>query len=405
MKRFAVCLRTVSAVLVAWSAILVGAVSVSTPATAASTPITVGVICSCTGPLASSTSLGPAAYRAWVQWVNAGGGINGHKVNVIVKDDAFNPGTSLTEVKTMIQVDHAIAIVDGSDVDASWANYVKQQNVPVIGAASSSEPFFLNSDFYAEGQTEDQLFASIVGAAKKVGAKNMALFYCAEAATCQEGVAPLKATGAASGVPLVYNVSISAAAPNYSAQCLAAKQAGAQSLFIADAVSVVGKVASDCAAQGYTPPIVLDGEVLAPSLAKTAGVKKYAIFNNLNVPYFSTQVAGVKTMNAAFKKYQPSVLTSPNYSEIAVQTWVSGLLLSAAAKAGGVTPSATPTAKQLITGLHTLRSNTLGGMAPPLTFKTGVPNPIDCWQGYAVLKNGKFSTPYGLKPSCATSTS
>ena len=130
------------------------------------------------------------AYKAWAQWVNGNGGINGHKVNLINKDDSFNPGTSLTEVKTMVQEDHAIAIVDGSDVDASWADYVKQENVPVIGAESSSEPFFTNSDFYAEGQTEDQLFASIVGAAKKVKAKNMALFYCAEAATCQEGVAP-----------------------------------------------------------------------------------------------------------------------------------------------------------------------------------------------------------------------
>ena len=140
---------------------------------------------------------------------------------------------------------------------------------------------------------------------------------------------------------------------------------------------------------------MIDGESLAPYLATTAGVKKYAIFNNLNVPFFSTQVAGVKTMNAAFKKYQPSVLNSPNYSEIAVQAWVSGLLLSAAAKAGGVTSSAAPTAQQLITGLHTLRNNTLGGMAPPLTFKTGVPNPIDCWQGYAVLRRASSRRPTG----------
>ena len=47
---------------------------------------------------------------------------------------------------------------------------------------------------------------------------------------------------------------------------------------------------------------------------------------------------------------------------------------------------------------------TLGGMAPPLTFKTGVPNPIDYWQGYRVSKNSRFSTAYGLKVSCATSS-
>ena len=406
MKQAWTFLRVALAVLVASSSALVGiSLTAAAPAGASGSPITVGFICSCTGPLASSIAIGPDAYKAWASSVNANGGINGHKVNVIVKDDAFNSGTSLSEAETLVGQDHAIAIVDGSDVDAAWSDYVKQQNVPVIGANSSSEPFFLNSDFYAPGQTEDQLFASIVGAAKKAGAKNMALFYCAEAATCQEGVAPLKSTGAALGVPLIYDASISASAPNYTAQCLAAKQAGAKSLFIADAVGVIEKVATDCAQQGYTPPIVIDGESLAPGLATTAGINKYAIFNNLNVPYFSSQVAGVKTMTNAFKKYQPAILKTANYNELAVQAWVSGLLLATAAHAGGMTASATPTAKQLVTGLHTLRNNTLGGMAPPLTFKTGVPNPVDCWQGYAVLKNGKFSTPYGLKSICATSTS
>ncbi len=93
-----------------------------------------GFICSCTGPLASSIAIGPDAYKAWASSVNAVGGINGHKVNVIVKDDAFNSGTSLSQAETLVAQDHAIAIVDGSDVDASWSDYVKQQNVPVIGA-------------------------------------------------------------------------------------------------------------------------------------------------------------------------------------------------------------------------------------------------------------------------------
>jgi branched-chain amino acid transport system substrate-binding protein len=180
----------------------------------------------------------------------------------------------------------------------------------------------------------------------------VAPFYCAEAATCQEEVAPLKATGGALSVPLAYNVSMSASAPNYSAQRLAAKQAVAQAFFIADTVGR-RKGGDRLCRPRVQPAAVLDGEVLAPSLSTTAGVKKYVIFNNLNAPYYSTQVAGVKTMNAAFKKYQPSVLKSANYSEIAVQTWVSGLLLSAAAKAGGVTSSASPTAAMLVTGLHT----------------------------------------------------
>src|SRR6185437_16270351 len=44
-------------------------------------PIKIGIICSCTGPLASSTSVGPPSYQAWADSVNAAGGINGHKIN------------------------------------------------------------------------------------------------------------------------------------------------------------------------------------------------------------------------------------------------------------------------------------------------------------------------------------
>jgi hypothetical protein len=38
-------------------------------------------------------------------------------------------------------------------------------------------------------------------------------------------------------------------------------------------------------------------------------------------------------------------------------------------------------------------------MAPPLNFKKGVPNPVDCWY-WIRIQNGKFTTPYGVKPVC-----
>lgn len=365
-------------------------------------PIKIGVICSCTGPLAASISVGPPAYQAWASTVNAQGGINGHKIQVIVKDDATNPGTSLQEAESLVGQSHVIALVDGSDVDATWATYAQQNKVPVIGMASSSEPFFTNSDFFAEGQTEDQLFASIVGAAKKTKAKSLALFYCAEAATCQEGVAPLKTTAKALGVPLVYDASISASAPNYTAQCLAAKQSGADALFIADGVTVIQTVASECSKQGYTPAIVIDGESLAPAFKTVPGLTKNTIFENLNMPFFAS-TPGIAAMNTAFKKYQPDLLKSKNFNEIAVQGWVSGLLFAAAAKAGNLGVNGSPTSAQLLTGLYTMKGATLNGMAPPLTFVAGQPNPVDCWLSYAVLKGGKFSSPYGLKSICAKS--
>jgi ABC-type branched-subunit amino acid transport system substrate-binding protein len=36
-------------------------------------------------------------YKAWVNTVNASGGINGHQIHLITEDDASNPGTSASE--------------------------------------------------------------------------------------------------------------------------------------------------------------------------------------------------------------------------------------------------------------------------------------------------------------------
>ena len=65
------------------------------------------------------------AYRAWVDTVNGSGGISGHPVKFVSIDDHGNPGDSESAVKTLIQSDHAIAIVDLTNDDEGWASYVQ----------------------------------------------------------------------------------------------------------------------------------------------------------------------------------------------------------------------------------------------------------------------------------------
>lgn len=102
------------------------------PISAVST-INVGLICSCTGPYASSLVGDEATYKAWASATNAAGGINGHKVNVFFSDDLSNPATSRSEVETMITADHVVAITDDSGVDTAWEAYANQHSVPVVG--------------------------------------------------------------------------------------------------------------------------------------------------------------------------------------------------------------------------------------------------------------------------------
>ena len=371
-------------------------------ASGAKAPIKIGLVCGCTGPLAAAVVDVPAIYKAWVDSVNATGGINGHKIDLIYQNDDSNPTTSTTIVHTFVETDHVVAIVDASNNDAVWATYVQQAGVPVVGMDTSAEPYFLNSDFYPEGQTEDSLFAGIIDAVKQAGATKFALIYCAEAVQCQEGIAPLQAAAKGAGLSVVATEEVSASAPNYTAQCLAAQQAGATVLFTADAQTVDEKVIQDCYTQGYKPKVVIDGEILLPSLTTTPAINQATYFTVPNLPYFAKNAA-ITAMNTALKKYAPGVLKDVNYGELPMETWVAGKMFQAAATAGHLGASGAPTSAQLIKGLDSLHGNTLGGLAPPLTFKAGKPHPVDCWY-YALLKNGKYSTPFGLKPVCSTSS-
>jgi branched-chain amino acid transport system substrate-binding protein len=361
--------------------------------------INIGFICSCTGPEASSVAITKPAYQAWESWVNAHGGIEGSKVNVIYEDDLSNPATSLSEVSTLVVRDHVIAIVDSGSQDTAWATYVQSHGIPVVGGLTTTDAFVTNPDFFASGQTLDTYNTNFVLAAKKVGAKSMAVFYCAEAAVCQQGVPPLKATAQKLNTPLVYTSAISGSAPNFTAQCLAAKDDGAQALVIADATAVVESVMASCSQQGYTPWAINLGSGVGLSFTTSPGLSNRLVGSEPDLPFYVKTTPAAKTYFAALKKYQPGILSSPNYGEGVTQLWVSGLLLQAAAAKSGVSRGAQLTSAKLKHGLYALKGDTLGGMAPPLTFHKGVGNPVDCWF-WIRTQNGKFTTPYGLKPDC-----
>jgi len=372
--------------------------SASAPQAGAAGTINIGFICSCTGPLASSVAITKPAFQTWQKWVNANGGIDGQHVNVIYEDDASNPGTSLSEVETLISSDHVVAISDAGE-DQAWATYAQQHGVPVIGQGTS-QIFLTNSDFYAVGETIDEYFINFVDAGKKVGVTKEAELYCAESPICQQAVAPFKATAAKTGMDLAYVAEISASAPNFTAQCLAAKQAGVGALVIADAVAVVQSVMASCAQQGYTPyEVSLDGAV-SSSFVKSPALSNSLVGSEPDVPFFNTTLPAMKTYEAALKKYEPSVLTNPNYGEEVTQTWIEGLLMAAAYNAGK-SGSGTATAAEITKGLHALHGDTLGGMTPPLTFKAGQPNPVHCWF-WIRTQHGKFTTPYGTSATCVT---
>jgi branched-chain amino acid transport system substrate-binding protein len=347
-------------------------------AQATGSPITIGVLCSCSGPFGSTIASSYKVFLAWEKSVNASGGLNGHPVTLIEKDNASNPATALTNAQALISAKVSL-IMDLDILDEVWQKPASAAKIPVVGGAFTSEPFYTDPDWYPSGQTNDSIVNAVIATAKQAGAKNLGQLYCAESVQCQQSVAPIEAAGAKAGVKVIYNASIAAAAPNYTAQCLAAKQAGVTALFIGDSISIIARVASDCNAQGYDPIYVTEGTGFTDQALTTPGLKDNLWSPFPILPYFATAPA-VTAMNTVLDKYYPGIQNDPNtWSEFAAQAWTGGLLIQAAANAAGFTASDTVTSADWTKGLESVSGQTLGGFSPTLTFTAGKAHSVDCW--------------------------
>ena len=61
-----------------------------------------------------------------------------------------------------------------------------------------------------------------------------------------------------------------------------------------------------------------------------------------DIPFLVDSTPATKAMNAAIDKYEPSLAKSPNFGEVVVEAWTSGLLFEDAAKAANLGNNATP---------------------------------------------------------------
>ena len=355
----------------------------------------IGSIGSYTGPFAGGLGPTEQTINAWAKWTNAHGGVNGHKINLINLDDKANPATSAADAKQLIDQDHVIAIVaDDSIASSAWASYAEQKGVPVIGAPFDAI-FSTSPDFFPNGTTLQTVQFALMDEAAKAGHPNFALFYCAEAATCANSVDLAKGLAGKANAKLAYSAKVSASAPDYTAQCLGAKQAGVDSLEIGQVSATSLKIIDSCAQQGYHPQLVGNGGTVSTAWAADKNADGTVIIEP-DFPDFDTSNQGEQDFQAAMKQYASSVLTSDGFGANEAETWTAGLLFAAAAKAGNLGDNPTPA--DVINGLYALKGETLGGLVPPLTYAHGN-HSVNCWF-VGKITSGKFTTPQGLKVDC-----
>ncbi len=354
-------------------------------------PIEVGSIMAASGPLGDP--LFTTAANAWVKWTNAHGGINGHPVHLTLLDDSGNATTSLSEVKQLIQQNHVMAIIgSNSPVAVSWASYIDQVKVPVIGGTSAffpgEGPYFFPA---ALGAVEAAPIS--VQLAGRIRAKKLAWLYSAGFGN-PSGMTQL---ASAAHLPL-YQSEVSLTAPDYTAPCLSLKSSGADLVSVASSGTVLATIAKTCIQNGYTGAFLAPGNA-EPSWSKDSQLSKARIYSiDYTWPFQDQTTPEQASYFQALKTYAPGALSSPAYNVYVQILWAGMQMFAAAAKAAHIGPSSTPA--DLIDGLYGLHNETLGGLIGPITYNRADANHADGCYFISEFHNGQWTDPFGAQGQC-----
>ena len=156
-------------------------------ATVTGTPIVIGSVGTYTQGQGQFNDPGEPAIEAWADWVNAHGGINGHPVKLIVKDNQGDQAQAVSMVKQLVQQDHVVAFVSNQDgsLNAGYASYLDQQKIPVLGGSVFTlQPWVSDPMFYPEGLTAIQDMASLALTSRTLGITKVGSLACSEASQC-----------------------------------------------------------------------------------------------------------------------------------------------------------------------------------------------------------------------------
>ena len=365
--------------------------SASAAPSATGSALAIGTIGDFSGPSAEPSHL--AGLQAWIDSVNASGGIKGHPVKLIVQDDQGDATKSQADIRQLVEVDHVLAIVspEAGGTESGWASYVQQHHVAVVGGQADTPVWFTNPSFFPSGSTVLASLEMQAYSVKLAGKTKFAPVYCAEAAVCKQVIPALQGYAKALKLTMSTSAAISVSQPSYTAQCLATQQAGAQALLIDASFQAGSRFAPACAQQGYKPVYVIPSGAFDNRYLQISQVNG-AYVPTTNALWFASTSA-VTQFKQAMGKYEASTPLGPN----AISGWTGGALFGAAA----ANLPAHPTAADVFTALYALPKNdTLNGLAPPLSFNHGAPaSQVSCFY-LGQIMNGQLTAPKGTAAIC-----
>ena len=361
-------------------------------------PLVLASVGTYSGPVGATLGAILNGAQIWVRSINARGGLNGHPIQLIVFDDGGDPARHRAEVQAAVEQKKAQAFFANAEVftGESSVEYVNEKRIPIIGTDNGEAWAYRSPMHFVQGPSGNYLVYTMIATAAEVqvplGKTKLGMLVCAEVVSCNKADEIRAAHAKRLGFDTVYSGKASIAQPDFTAECLAARNAGTQTFLVIMDANSLGRVAAACARQGFHPTYVNVAGNMAEDLAKNPDFEGL-LGNSTVAPFFQTGTAGTDEFQRAIQAYGQHSLMGVGL----ITGWVAGKLLE---RAGANLPEP-PTTEALLKGLWSIKSDNLGGLsAQALTFAENQPPVgVACWYALQV-KQGHWTSPDGFRANC-----
>jgi ABC-type branched-subunit amino acid transport system substrate-binding protein len=361
-------------------------------------PIRIGSVGENSGVAGSIFGPGAKVLQAWVQWINLRGGVACHPILLFVGDDGGDPATNQSLVQSFTEQKGVVAFVymDAPFAGAASIKYLTEHQIPVFGSEGGEEWFNENPNYFPQMSSSSQYvegaFAMAGATQVPLGRTKLASLTCIEAPICSAAYGTADGLSKKYGMTLVYRAQVSITSPNYTSNCLAAKNAGAQVVFTGLDGNTDQRVARSCASVDYHPSIVTPAVGLTPSQASDPALRGLQAAMPV-LPWFQTDNKSIAEFAAALARFAPGVESSA----VGVEAWVAGQVFALAASRVGDKP----TSADILSGAYRIKDNDFGGLTERLTYTADAPNQKQrlCWWA-AQFDGTKASSPNGGMRTC-----
>jgi ABC-type branched-subunit amino acid transport system substrate-binding protein len=350
------------------------------------TSVTVGQVDDISAPVAGLFKGAEDGTKAYFDYVNSTGGVNGRKLVLDARDSAFQGGT--VTGATSDQIKNDFALVGGfSLLDSSEQPLIDAASMPDVGYPLSPQladdqnlfsPLPSTSNDYPIG------FMKYLAQKYPTAVKHVGVLWANATSATQADEAAFENALKAEGFTIVYDRGFTPFESTFLSDVLRMKSAGVQLFFSTQMPDTyAATLAKEMQQQGFKP-IVVQGAAYSSQLLSLAGGSAEGMYIAQQYALYLGQDAGsvpaVKTFDQWVKEADPSA----NFEIETLYGWASAQLFVQALRDAGQNP----TRASLVAALSKITSFDAGGLVPEENPAKNIP--AECWL-LAQVHNGTIT--------------